>query len=181
MILCDREIAELCRGDRPLIDPFVAEQRRDGGPSYGLSSYGYDVRLGDGFKRMEPGLSVVDARQIHGLGWIGWEASGVILKAGAFVLAHSIETLSLPDDIFGTCYGKSTLARLGIHVLVTPLEPGWSGQITLEIVNHSPRDVALWAGDGICQIRFDRGSRPDVTYADRAGRYMGQRGVVVPS
>lgn len=189
MILADHHIRALCApapegwgGDwpRPMIEPFVPEQRRiDGGPSFGLSSMGYDIRLGRRVKSMRVSVTnhALDLRRPAADDWVQYQTSSLMLRPGEAILAESVERFCLPPDIFGTCYGKSSLARHFIHVLVTPLEPGWEGVLTLEIVNHASRPVILHAGDGICQIRFDRGDRPDVSYADRGGRYQGQVGV----
>lgn len=188
--LSDFEIAMLCERHQsdpapPMVSPFVFKQQRftkgrERGPSYGLSSYGYDVRLGSKFKYMRPG-QIVDLRLLEDVEWEEVETETYKLYPGAAVLGHTMETFHFPDNILGTCYGKSTIARAFVQVIVTPAEPEWYGQLTLEIVNHSPCTVLLHAGDGICQIRFDKGIRPLVTYADRGGRYQGQIGPVTPT
>ena len=187
MTLCDWQIAALIR-ERGMIEPAELRQVRevDGRRimSYGLSSAGYDVRLGSTF--LAPPLQADDppadphAEQRYdviknGPGIPLW------LSAGHYVLGVTVERFAMPSNVVGVAVGKSTYARIGVIVNVTPLEPGWCGFLTLEIHNASPRPVMVWPGEGIAQIMFHRISEPDVSYADRAGKYQNQPAVPVPA
>ena len=165
-ILSDRWIREqaLSHG---MIEPFVEAQRRDGCISYGLSSYGYDARVADEFKIFtNVDSAVVDPKDF---------------AANSFALARTVEYFRVPRDVLVICLGKSTYARCGIIVNVTPLEPGWEGHVTLEFSNTTPLPAKVYANEGACQFLFLEGNEPcEVSYADRAGKYMGQRGVTLP-
>lgn len=166
MILSDITIRKFSQ-EHNLITDFVesskATDATDVKYSFGLSSAGYDARLGDTF--------VVNSKTIK-------KAKAFDLLPNQFILAHTIECFNIPANVVGTCVGKSTLARLGVHVLVTPLEPGWSGQLTLEIKNLSNKSVPLYVGQGICQIQFHLlDGIPSVTYASKQGKYQNQTGV----
>lgn len=175
MLLSDNEIAL-----SGIIEPFEAEQVRMAGTSYGLSSYGYDVRLGSEFVVIKPSAEPLSPE------WIGEEdverivADRFILRPGAFVLAVTAEYLTMPADVTGLVCDKSSWARCGLSVQNTVLEPGWHGEVTLELHNQSPRPLLLTAGQGIAQVLFVRGEPCRTSYADRAGRYQGQRGVTLP-
>lgn len=190
-VLCDREIAELCQGDHPMISPFLPEQDRfypDGSKkiSAGLSSFGYDLRVGFEFKifsNLNP--TIVDPKNFDERSFVSYtaekEGERVIIPPNSFILAHSLEHIHMPDDVVGVVLGKSTIARSGINTLCTPLEPGWEGYVTLEFCNTTPLPAAIYAGEGSCQVMFYRGSKPNVTYANRGGKYMSQgRQVVFP-
>ena len=150
-----------------MIEPFVESQRRDGCISYGLSSYGYDARVADEFKVFTNIDSViVDPKDF---------------AANSFALARTVEYFRIPRDVLVICLGKSTYARCGIIVNVTPLEPGWEGHVTLEFSNTTPLPAKIYANEGACQFLFLEGNEPcETSYADRAGKYMGQRGVTLP-
>ena len=178
-ILCDWQIAELISNNE-MISPAVLHQVREhnGKPcvSYGLSSAGYDIRLGN---MTMHGLTSVIADPTKNNEWISTSApSGadipVTIPAGDYMLGVSVERFKIPANVLGVCVGKSTYARLGVIVNVTPLEPEWEGYLTLEIHNASRRPVVVHPGHGIAQIMFHRISEPDVTYADRAGKYQDQ-------
>ena len=201
-VLNDAEIAELCKGDRPMISPFVSESTNsftemDGDdeykiycPSFGLSSCGYDVRLGNKFIKQsgvasaflvskngspaehEPGLNT-RIMQLK-------PRAVLVVDPGDFYLAHTMERFIIPPDIRGVCNGKSTLARMGIHLMVTPLEPNWEGYLTLEFANLSKQPVLLTPGIGIAQIEFHRVRPPEVGYSHRDGKYMNQPAEPVP-
>lgn len=167
-----------------MIRPFVPHQvthDADGDKviSYGLTSYGYDIRLAEHFVEYLPSHQPVNVKDPSTLSTTSYHTKRFVLKPGAFVLAHSAEYFAIPNDVVGICVGKSTYARLGIHVLVTPLEPGWRGYLTLEIANLSNVAVMLHAGEGIAQIQFHEGERPWVSYADRRGKYQDQAEAVV--
>lgn len=187
-ILADHQINQLAN-DHQMIAPFIAHQVRelyehDGTPykviSYGLSSYGYDARLGPMFKIPRTSeMGTLDPKDPNPMSFDEMNAKYLYtIKPGAFILAHTVEYFKLPANVTGTVYGKSTYARCGINVVCTPLEAGWEGQITLEIVNLSPRPVRLYVGEGICQIQFHQGMPCTVPY-DSGRKYQGQTGVTL--
>jgi dCTP deaminase len=182
VILSDREILELI--DNGMISP--AERRlvgRDEGRmSFGPSPYGYDVRLGPEFAVYKKSDEPLDPRNVHpdDLEWSRHD-SEFILPAKGFVLAVTIETITLPRDVTGLVHDKSSYARCGLNAMNTVLEGGWYGQVTLEIVNHLDRPVKLYVGQGIAQVLFFRGKPCRISYADRFGSYQGQMGVTLPS
>ena len=192
-ILVDWQIKKLSDRDSeyPMISPFVSENIRgkqgDRKVSYGLSSAGYDARLSneflvirDDFREItkESGFLCVKNNEIQEK-WRKITANTrYVIKPHEMVLAATEEYFNIPEDVIGIVQGKSTYARAGIVVFVTPLEPGWHGQLTLEIYNSNNVPVALYVGEGICQINFHKFSfAPDVSYKDRAGKYLGQTGV----
>lgn len=181
-ILSDREIAALCQGDRPLLSPFVA--RQEGKPSYGLGSYGYDLRLGRRMLVPPADASVVlDPLQFPASRFRAIDADdGFELPPNSHVVAESVERFDVPDDVCGVCWGKSSYARCGLLVNVTPLEPGWRGILTLALANVSPLPIRLHVGQGIVQVIFFRGARPERTYAEKeaGGAYQDQSGVTLP-
>lgn len=169
-----------------MIWPFVPGQVRqeDGRPviSYGLSSFGYDIRIRDKFKMLSSVRGLIDPKQI---GHSEIETTEIIAKNGyvdiiphGFLLGESVEHITMPDDMLAVCLGKSTYARCGLIVNVTPLEPGWRGTITIEISNTTDLYARVYANEGIAQLIFFRGNRPKTSYADRNGKYMDQKGIV---
>lgn len=182
-ILCDYEIADRAEHDG-MIAPFVGHQVRevDGKPviSYGLSSYGYDIRLSNEF--LQPTIQwLADPKNPKSAGdFYPTPYEKLIVQPGCFVLGKSVEYFKIPRNILGICVGKSTYARLGVIVNVTPLEPEWEGELTVEISNTSRNPVAIYGNEGIAQLIFHRAScLCAVSYADRAGKYQAQRGVTV--
>ena len=181
-ILSDQEIAALCQRNEPMIAPFVA--RQEGRPSYGLGSFGYDLRLGKRFLVPLGGVTAildpVDFPESH---FREIEGDNVLeIAPNSQVLAESVERFHMPEDICGVCWGKSSYARCGLLVNVTPLEPGWRGVLTIELANLSPLPIRLHVGQGIAQVVFFRGTRPERTYAEKeaGGIYQDQRGVTLP-
>ena len=168
--------------DHAMIDPFVESQRRDGVISYGLSSYGYDARVADEFKVFtNVDSAVVDPKAFSPDSFVTRVGPTCTIPPNSFVLAHTVEYFRIPRDILVICLGKSTYARCGIIVNVTPFEPEWEGYVTLEFSNTTPLPARIHAHEGICQFLFLQGSSPpEVSYADRAGKYMRQRGVSLP-
>ncbi len=168
--------------DHAMIEPFVETQRRDGVISYGLSSYGYDARVADEFKVFtNVDSAVVDPKAFSPDSFVTRTGPSCTIPPNSFVLAHTVEYFRIPRDILVICLGKSTYARCGIIVNVTPLEPEWEGQVTIEISNTTPLPARIHAHEGICQFLFLQGaSPPEVSYADKAGKYMRQRGVSLP-
>ncbi len=198
-LLPDTEIAYLA--ERGMISPFSARTESPCVISYGLSSYGYDARLADEIRVVKPvARGLIDPKHASSLGGMLRDAPDArdwlenadlhmpavldnvpVIPPLGFALAHTIETFSIPRDVLVICLGKSTYARCGLIVNVTPLEPGWSGQVTLELHNTTPAPIAVYPGEGICQFLFLRGARePAVSYADRGGKYQGQRDVTLP-
>lgn len=183
MILCDKEINELALAG--MIDPFAPAQVREGVISYGLSSFGYDLRLSDDeldvYHSME--ASIIDAKKFDNFAlWpqtVCYDGKDYWFALPPFgsALGRSLEVLTLPDNVFAICMGKSTYARCGLIVNTTPLEPGWTGHLVIELLNTTPLPIKVYANEGIAQLVFFRGNRPEVTYADRKGKYQGQRGI----
>jgi dCTP deaminase len=165
-----------------MIEPFVEAQRREGVISYGLSSYGYDARIAEEFKIFtNVDNAVVDPKSFSSAGFVTRTGPTCIIPPNSFVLGHTVEYFRIPRDVLVICLGKSTYARCGLIVNVTPLEPEWEGQVTIEISNTTPLPAKIYANEGICQFLFLKGEAPpEVSYADRGGKYMRQRGVALP-
>jgi len=180
-ILSDRWIREQAT-TKAMIEPFVESQRRDGVISYGLSSYGYDARVADEFKIFtNVDSAVVDPKDFASNSFVDRKTDVCIIPPNSFALARTVEYFRVPRDVLVICLGKSTYARCGIIVNVTPLEPGWEGHVTLEFSNTTPLPAKIYANEGACQFLFLQGNEPcETSYADRAGKYMGQRGVTLP-
>ncbi len=168
--------------EQGMISPFVEKQTRAGVISYGLSSYGYDARVGPDFKIFTNVESaVVDPKNFSAASFVDRRTDVCVIPPNSFALAHTIEYFRIPRDVLVICLGKSTYARCGIIVNVTPLEPEWEGQVTIEISNTTPLPARIYANEGICQFLFIKGDAVcETSYADRAGKYMGQRGVALP-
>ncbi len=181
-LLSDKEIRELCEKDPPMIRPFVP--RQEGKPSYGLSSFGYDIRLGRRFLVPLGGVNaVLDPVNFPRELFREIEAEHVFeLAPHSQVLAESVEVFHMPEDVMGVCWGKSSYARCGLLVNVTPLEPGWVGRLTLELANLSPLPIRLHIGRGIAQVVFFCGQRPLRCYTEKeaGGNYQNQPGVTPP-
>ena len=167
---------------RGMIEPFVDRQTRDGVISYGLSSYGYDARVAPDFRIFtDIDNALVDPKYFDARSFVERTGQTCIIPPNSFALARTVEYFRIPRDVLVICLGKSTYARCGMIVNVTPLEPEWEGHVTLEISNTTPLPARVYANEGICQFLFLRGQEePEVSYADRKGKYMGQRGVTLP-
>ncbi len=165
-----------------MINPFEENQIRDNKISYGLSSYGYDARVSNEFKIFtNVNSEVIDPKNFKQSNFISKKVSECIVPPNSFVLASTVEYFKIPNDIMVICLGKSTYARCGIIVNVTPLEPGWEGYVTLEFSNTTPLPAKIYANEGAAQFIFLKGNeKPEVTYADRDGKYMKQKGVTLP-
>lgn len=165
-----------------MIDPFVEKQTAEGKISYGLSSYGYDSRCSNEFKIFtNVDNAIVDPKDFSADSFVDRETDVCIIPPNSFVLTRSVEYFRIPKDVLVVCLGKSTYARCGLIVNVTPLEPGWEGHVTLEISNTTPLPAKVYANEGVAQFLFFKGSSGcEVSYADRAGKYMGQKGVTLP-
>lgn len=168
--------------DNGMIEPFVEAQRREGVISYGLSSYGYDARVADEFKIFtNVDNAIVDPKDFTHQTFVDRQADVCVIPPNSFVLARTVEYFRIPRDVLVICLGKSTYARCGIIVNVTPLEPEWEGHVTLEFSNSTPLPARIYANEGACQFLFLRGETPpEVSYRDRKGKYMGQTGVTPP-
>ena len=180
-IQSDKWIRNMAKS-REMINPFEENQIRDNKISYGLSSYGYDARVSNEFKIFtNVNSEVVDPKNFKQSNFISKKVSECIIPPNSFVLASTVEYFKIPNDIMVICLGKSTYARCGIIVNVTPLEPGWEGYVTLEFSNTTPLPAKIYANEGAAQFIFLKGNeKPEVTYADRDGKYMKQKGVTLP-
>ncbi len=187
MTLCaDEWIIEMSE-KHGMIEPFESEQVRFVGDrpviSYGVSSYGYDIRVSRQFRIFtNVHGAVVDPKAFDPKGMVEIEADTCLIPPNSFALALSMERFRIPRDVLTICVGKSTYARCGIIVNVTPFEPGWEGQAVLEISNTTPLPAKVYAGEGLAQVIFFRGDKPCRTsYADRAGKYQNQQGMTLPT
>ena len=194
-LLSDRQIMDLCIPDPhtrevmpKMLHPYYAylERKLESGEpaiSFGQSSYGYDVRAADEWKVFTNVHStIVDPKAFDERNFIDVSGKGhVIIPPNSFALARTVEYFKVPADILVICLGKSTYARCGIIVNVTPLEPGWEGHVTLEFSNTTPLPAKIYANEGVAQMLFLRADGPCIqTYADRKGKYQGQTGVTLP-
>lgn len=180
-IMPDHWIREMAL-NHGMIEPFVEKQTAEGKISYGLSSYGYDSRCSNEFKIFtNVDNAIVDPKNFSEKSFVDRETDVCIIPPNSFVLTRSVEYFRIPKDVLVICLGKSTYARCGLIVNVTPLEPGWEGHVTLEISNSTPLPAKVYANEGVAQFLFFKGSSGcEVSYADRAGKYMGQKGVTLP-
>jgi dCTP deaminase len=180
-ILSDRWIREQALQHR-MIEPFSEKQVAAGVISYGLSSYGYDLRVSDEFKIFtNVNSAIIDPKKFDERSFVTVQAPSVIVPPNSFALARSVEYFRIPRDVLTICVGKSTYARCGIIVNVTPFEPEWEGFVTLEISNTTPLPAKIYANEGLCQILFFHGNEPcEISYADRKGKYQKQQGIVLP-
>ena len=165
-----------------MIAPFVENQIKKGKISYGLSSFGYDARVSDEFKIFtNVNSEIIDPKNFKQNNFISKNGEECIIPPNSFVLSSTIEYFKIPNDVIVICLGKSTYARCGIIVNVTPLEPSWEGHVTLEFSNTTPLPAKIYANEGVAQFVFLKGNeKPDITYADRDGKYMKQSGVTLP-
>lgn len=180
-ILPDHWIRERALKDK-MIDPFEDGQRREGKISFGVSSYGYDARVSNEFRIFtNVDNAIVDPKNFSAQSFVERTSDVCVIPPNSFALARTVEYFRIPRDVLVICLGKSTYARCGIIVNVTPLEPEWEGHVTLEFSNTTPLPAKIYANEGACQFLFLKGDSPcDVSYADRAGKYMGQTGVTLP-
>jgi dCTP deaminase len=164
------------------IEPFAANAARPGVISFGVTSYGYDVRVGRKFKVFtNVHCAVVDPKNFDPNSFVDIEGDYCLIPPNSFALAETVEYLEIPRDVLGVCLGKSTFARCGIIVNVTPLEPEWRGKVTIEISNTTPLPAKIYAGEGIAQILFLRADAVCRTsYADKKGKYQDQKGLTLP-
>jgi len=177
----DHWIARMAREQR-MIEPFVETQVRDGVISHGVSSYGYDVRVADEFKIFTNVYSaVVDPKNFDPKSMVDYRGDVCTIPPNSFALARTVEFFRIPRDVLTLCVGKSTYARCGIIVNVTPFEPEWQGYVTLEISNTTPLPARIYANEGIAQVIFFEADEPcSLSYADRKGKYQDQQTIVLP-
>jgi len=181
MLLNDRQIKELVRKHK-MIEPFLDHLVTDGVISYGLGSYGYDIRVADEFRIFtNVSATVVDPKNFDSRSFFDFKGPICIIPPNSFALGRSVEYFKIPRDVMALCVGKSTYARCGIVCHVTPLESEWEGFVTIEISNTTPLPAKIYANEGICQVLFLQGDEMcEVSYADRQGKYMGQKGITLP-
>ncbi len=180
MVRNDRWIKEMAR--KGMIEPFEEKLVREGVISYGVSSYGYDMRVADEFKIFTNiNNTIVDPKNFDPKSFVEFKGQACIIPPNSFALARSVEYFRIPRDVLVLCIGKSTYARCGIIVNVTPLEPMWEGFITIEISNTTPLPAKIYANEGIAQLIFLKAEEEcEISYADRKGKYQAQQGIVLP-
>ncbi|HET7871436.1 MAG TPA: dCTP deaminase [Terriglobales bacterium] len=180
-IKSDRWIRKMAQ-EHGMITPFSDRQVREGVVSYGVSSYGYDLRVADEFKIFtNVNSAIVDPKKFDERSFVSVQAASVLVPPNSFALARSVEYFKIPRDVLTICVGKSTYARCGIIVNVTPFEPEWEGFVTLEISNSTPLPAKIYSNEGLCQILFFQGDEPcETSYKDKAGKYQMQSGIVLP-
>ena len=165
-----------------MIEPFEDRQVRQGVVSYGLSSYGYDIRVADEFKVFTNiNSTVVDPKNFDARSFVDLKTDICIIPPNSFALAKTVEYFRIPRNVLTICVGKSTYARCGLIVNVTPFEPEWEGYVTLEISNTTPLPAKVYANEGISQVLFFQSDEPcEVSYADKKGKYQKQQGLTLP-
>ena len=180
-ILSDKWIRRMSK-EKKMISPFVSKQIRRGKISFGLSSYGYDARVSDDFRIFtNVNSAIVDPKNFKKESFVSRKSKVCIIPPNSFALARTVEYFKIPENVMVICLGKSTYARCGIIVNVTPLEPGWEGYVTLEFSNTTPLPAKIYANEGAAQFIFLKGDEePEVTYEKRNGKYMKQTGVTLP-
>ncbi|HSB66500.1 MAG TPA: dCTP deaminase [Anaerolineales bacterium] len=168
--------------EKGMIEPFSDSQVRDGVISYGISSYGYDIRVADEFKIFTNVYSaIVDPKHFDTRSMVDYQGEVCVIPPNSFALGRSIEYFRIPRDVLTICLGKSTYARCGIIVNVTPFEPEWEGFVTLEISNTTPLPAKIYATEGIAQVLFFVADEQcEISYADKKGKYQAQQSIVLP-
>ena len=181
MIKSDRWIRRMAL-EHDMINPYSEKQVNAGVISYGVSSYGYDLRVADEFKIFtNVNSTVIDPKKFDERSFVTVNADVAIIPPNSFALARSVEYFKIPRDVLTVCVGKSTYARCGIIVNVTPFEPEWEGFVTLEISNTTPLPAKIYANEGLCQILFFQSDEVcETSYKDRKGKYQAQKGIVLP-
>jgi dCTP deaminase len=177
----DHWIRKMCKEHR-MIEPYAEKQVRDGVISYGVSSYGYDIRVADEFKIFTNVMStVVDPKQVDPASMVDFKGPVCIVPPNSFALARTVEYFRIPRDVLTITMGKSTYARCGILTNVTPFEPEWEGFVTLEISNTTPLPAKIYANEGIAQVVFFQADDVcEVSYKDKGGKYQKQTGITLP-
>jgi len=177
----DRWIRRMCAEHR-MIEPYVEKQVRQGVISYGVSSYGYDIRVADEFKIFTNVLAtVVDPKNVDPASMVDFKGNVCIVPPNSFALARTVEYFRIPRNVLTVTVGKSTYARCGIITNVTPFEPEWEGHVTLEISNTTPLPAKIYANEGIAQVLFfESDEECETSYRDKAGKYQNQTGITLP-
>ncbi len=177
----DQWITKMSR-EHGMIEPFEEKQIRDSMISYGVSSYGYDMRVSNEYKIFtNVNSTVVDPKAFDASNFVEVKSDVVLIPPNSFALARSVEYFRIPRNILAICLGKSTYARCGIICNVTPFEPEWEGHVTIEISNTTPLPAKIYSNEGICQVLFFESAEPcRVSYKDRKGKYQGQTGITLP-
>ena len=180
-IKSDRWIRRMAT-EHGMIEPFTEGQVRAGAISYGVSSYGYDMRVADEFRIFTNALSaIVDPKAFDDRSFVEYQGETCIVPPNSFALARSVEYFRIPRNVLTICVGKSTYARCGIITNVTPFEPEWEGYVTLEFSNTTPLPAKIYAGEGCAQVLFFESDEAcETSYKDRGGKYQGQHGVTLP-
>jgi len=165
-----------------MITPYEDRQVRDGKISYGVSSYGYDIRVSDEYKIFtNVNSSIIDPKRFDAKSFVDYKGDVCIVPPNSFALARSVEYFKIPRNVLTICVGKSTYARCGIIVNVTPFEPEWEGYVTLEISNTTPLPAKIYSNEGLCQVLFFESDEDcAISYKDKAGKYQGQVGITLP-
>jgi len=181
MIKSDNWIRRMCR-DARMIEPFEEKQVREGTISYGISSYGYDLRIADEFKIFTNiNNTIVDPKAFDSKSFVDFKGPICIVPPNSFALGRSVEYFRIPRDVMTICLGKSSYARCGVLTNVTPLEPEWEGHVTLEISNTTPLPAKVYAHEGIAQVLFFESDEPcETSYKDKKGKYQDQQGITLP-
>jgi dCTP deaminase len=182
VIKSDRWIKQMAL-EKGMIKPFEDRQVRAGMISYGVSSYGYDLRISDEFKIFTNiNNTIVDPKGFDTRSFVDFQGDVCIIPPNSFALGRSVEYFKIPRNVLTICVGKSTYARCGIITNVTPFEPEWEGYVTLEISNTTPLPAKIYANEGIAQVLFFESDEAcQTSYADRQGKYQGQQGIVLPT
>jgi dCTP deaminase len=177
----DNWIRKMAKEHR-MIEPFEPGQVRNGQISYGVSSYGYDIRVADEYMIFTNVYSaIVDPKHFDPRSMVEYKGEVCVIPPNSFALARTVEYFRIPKNVLTVCLGKSTYARCGIIVNVTPFEPEWEGFVTLEISNTTPLPAKIYSNEGIAQVLFFEGDEPcDITYADKKGKYQKQQSIVLP-
>ena len=168
--------------ENDMIAPFTDEQIKSGTISYGVSSYGYDIRVADEYKIFtNVNNSIIDPKNFDANSFVDFKGGVCIVPPNSFALARSVEYFKIPRKILTICVGKSTYARCGIIVNVTPFEPEWEGYVTLEISNTTPLPAKIYSNEGLCQVLFFESDEDcEVSYKDKSGKYLKQVGITLP-
>ena len=177
----DRWIREMCRKYN-MIEPYEEGQVREGVISYGVSSYGYDIRIADEFKIFtNVNSTIVDPKRIDSASMVDFKGPVALIPPNSFALGRTIEYFRIPRNVMTICLGKSTYARCGVITNVTPFEPEWEGHVTLEISNTTPLPAKIYANEGIAQVLFFESDEVcETSYRDRKGKYQAQKGITLP-
>ena len=180
-VLSDKWIKRMSR-DKRMISPFVSKQMRKGKISFGLSSYGYDARVSNDFRIFtNVNSAIVDPKNFKKESFVTKKSNICVIPPNSFALARTVEYFRIPRNVLTICLGKSTYARCGIIVNVTPFEPEWEGHVTLEFSNTTPLPARVYANEGVAQVLFFESDEVcEVSYKDRKGKYQGQSGVTLP-